>query len=79
MDDLNTLILPGQPFQSRRHFLQLGNSALLVSFLCGTAIGEEIKLRDAKDAVDHLVLGVSDLQKGIEWFEKKQIVQLHAA
>ncbi|MFN0110511.1 MAG: VOC family protein [Blastocatellia bacterium] len=29
-----------------------------------------MKLRDAKDAVDHLVLGVSDLQKGIDWFEK---------
>lgn len=72
MDDLNTLILPSKPFQSRRHFLQLGNSALLASlFLCGTAIGEEMKLRDAKDAVDHLVLGVSDLQKGIEWLEKK--------
>lgn len=29
-----------------------------------------MELREAKDAVDHLVLGVSDLQKGIEWFEK---------
>ena len=71
MNDLSTLILPARPFQSRRHFLQLGNSALLASFLCGAAIGEEMKLREAKDAVDHLVLGVSDLQKGIEWFEMK--------
>lgn len=30
-----------------------------------------MKLREAKDAVDHLVLAASDLQGGIEWFERK--------
>ncbi|HMV86130.1 MAG TPA: VOC family protein [Blastocatellia bacterium] len=30
-----------------------------------------MKLREAKDAVDHLVLAADDLQRGIEWFEQK--------
>lgn len=30
-----------------------------------------MNVREAKDSVDHLVLGVSDLQSGIEWVEKK--------
>lgn len=30
-----------------------------------------MELKDAKDAVDHLVLGVNDLQSGIKWFEQQ--------
>jgi hypothetical protein len=56
---------------SRRQFLQLGNAAVLTSLLAGKSFGETMELREAKDAVDHLVLGVSDLDRGIEWFEQK--------
>lgn len=70
MEIQNALKLSGKGFYSRRHILQLGNIAVLASLFGGAARGEAMKLRDAKDAVDHLVLGVSDLQTGIEWFEK---------
>jgi len=56
---------------SRRHFLQSGQAVVAASLLAGFSSGETMKLREAKDAVDHLVLGVSDLQRGIEWFEQK--------
>jgi len=56
---------------SRRQFLQLGNAAVLASLLAGRSFGKTMELREAKDAVDHLVLGVSDLDRGIEWFEQK--------
>ncbi len=56
---------------SRRQFIQAGQAALAVSMLTGFSSGEKLKLREAKDAVDHLVLAVSDLQQGIEWFEQK--------
>lgn len=65
----------GKVSYSRRQVLRLGNIALMASLFDVAAKGEAMKLRDAKDAVDHLVLGVSDLQKGIEWFEKKTGVQ----
>lgn len=73
MDDQNghnELIMPGEFSHSRRSFLQMGNAALVASLLSEVATGEVMKLIDAKDAVDHLVFGVSDLQKGIEWLEK---------
>ncbi len=56
---------------SRRQFLQIGNAAVFASLLAGRSSGETMKLREAKDAVDHLVLVVNDLQRGIEWFEQK--------
>jgi catechol 2,3-dioxygenase-like lactoylglutathione lyase family enzyme len=55
---------------SRRSFLQAGNAAVFCSLLANSLLGQPMKLREAKDAVDHLVLGVSNLQEGIEWFEK---------
>jgi hypothetical protein len=55
----------------RRQFLQLSNAAVFASLLAGKSSGEPMELREAKDAVDHLVLGTSDLQRGIEWFEQK--------
>ncbi len=70
MEIQNALKLSGKIFYSRRQVLQLGNAALLTSLFGTAAMGKAMKLRDAKDAVDHLVLGVSDLQKGIEWVEK---------
>src|SRR5829696_7708045 len=56
---------------SRRQFLQLSNVAIFASLLAEKSSGEPMELRKAKDAVDHVVLGVSDLQHGIEWFEQK--------
>jgi len=56
---------------SRRQFLQGGQAAVAASLLANFSSGETMKLRDAKDAVDHLVLAVNDLQRGIEWFEQK--------
>ena len=59
---------------SRRQFLQISNAAVFASLLTGLAgnsSGEPMELRKAKDAVDHLVLAVNDLQRGIEWFEQK--------
>ncbi|MEO6724090.1 MAG: VOC family protein [Blastocatellia bacterium] len=56
---------------SRRQFLQIGNAAVFASLLASNSSGEAMKLREAKDAVDHLVLAVNDLQRGIEWFEQK--------
>jgi hypothetical protein len=44
-----------------------GSGWLLANF----SSGEMMKFRDAKDAVDHLVLAVNDLQRGIEWFEQR--------
>ncbi len=70
MEIQNALKLSGKGFYSRRQVLQMGNLALLASLFGGAALGEAMKLRNAKDAVDHLVLGVSDLQTGIEWVEK---------
>lgn len=56
---------------SRRQFLQFGKAAVFASFLGRESSGGTMKLREAKDAVDHLVLAVNDLQRGIEWFEQK--------
>jgi len=56
---------------SRRQFLQFSNAALFASLLAGKSLSETMELREAKDAVDHLVLGASDLARGIEWFEQK--------
>jgi hypothetical protein len=56
---------------SRRRFLQCSQAAIAASLLANCSFGKTMKLREAKDAVDHLVLGVSDLQRGIEWFEQK--------
>lgn len=70
MEIQNALKLSGEAFYSRRQVLQMGKVGLLASLLGGNAMGKAMKLRDAKDAVDHLVLGVSDLQTGIEWVEK---------
>jgi hypothetical protein len=56
---------------SRRRFLLSGQAAIAASLLADFSSGEMMKLREAKDAVDHLVLGVNDLQRGIEWFEQK--------
>jgi len=56
---------------SRRQFLQLSNAAVFASLLAGKSLGEPMETREAKDAVDHLVLGASNLQSGIEWFEQK--------
>ena len=71
METQNALEPFGNATYSRRQILQLGNMALLASLFGSVGMGQAMKLRDAKDAVDHLVLGVSDLQKGIQWFEKK--------
>lgn len=57
---------------SRRQFIQTGQAAIVASMLEGFSFGEKrLRIRQAKDAVDHLVLAVSDLQQGIEWFEQK--------
>ena len=56
---------------SRRQFLQFGNAAIFASLLAGNSSGGTMEIREAKDAVDHLVLAVNDLQRGIEWFEQK--------
>lgn len=56
---------------SRRRFLQTSQAAIAATLLVDFSEGEAMKLREAKDAVDHLVLGVSELQSGIEWFEQK--------
>lgn len=56
---------------SRRQFLQTSQAAIAATLLVDFSEGETMKLREAKDAVDHLVLGVSELQSGIEWFEQK--------
>ncbi len=69
MENQSALVLAGKASYSRRQMLQLGNAALLASLFGRAARGQAMKLRDAKDAVDHLVLGVSNLQKGIEWVE----------
>ena len=71
MENRSAVVLPVEASLSRRTFLHLGNAALLASAFGGVAAGKAMKLREAKDAVDHLVLGVSDLRKGIEWFEAK--------
>jgi len=70
MGNKSGLVLPETFSGSRRHFLNMGNAMLLASMFSRVAMGEVMKLREAKEAVDHLVLAVSDLQKGIEWFEK---------
>lgn len=56
---------------SRRRFLQSSQAAMAVSLLADFSFGQAMKLREAKDAVDHLVLAADDLQRGIEWFEQK--------
>lgn len=56
---------------SRRGFLQAGNAAIFASLLADFSFGQPMKHREAKDAVDHLVLAVDDLQRGIDWVEKK--------
>ncbi len=56
---------------SRRSFLHAGNAAIFASLLANSSLGQPMKLREAKDAVDHLVLAVDDLQRGIDWVEQK--------
>ncbi len=56
---------------SRRGFLQTSNAAIFASLLADFSFGQAMKHREAKDAVDHLVLAVDDLQRGIDWVEKK--------
>lgn len=55
---------------SRRSFLQNGNTAILASLLANSSLGQPMKLQDAKEAIDHLVLAFDDLQRGIDWVEK---------
>jgi len=56
---------------SRRSFLQAGNAAIFACLLADSSFGQPMKLRETKDAVDHLVLAVDDLQRGIDWVEQK--------
>ncbi len=56
---------------SRRSFLHASNAAIFASLLADFSFGQPMKLREAKDAVDHLVLAVDDLQRGIDWVEQK--------
>lgn len=56
---------------SRRSFLHASNAAIFASLLANSSTGQTMKLREAKNAVDHLVLAVDDLQRGIEWVEQK--------
>lgn len=55
---------------SRRSFLQGSNAAILASLRMNSSLGQPMKLQDAKEAVDHLVLAFDDLQRGIDWVEK---------
>src|SRR6266545_77803 len=50
------------------------------SLLCGSAgmMAEAQNLRPAASAVDHLLLGVSDLERGIEWVERRTGVRAAA-
>ena len=59
---------------TRRELLRLCGSACVVSLFGGTK-GRADKMVNAKAAVDHLLLGVSDLDHGIAWVEKMTAVK----
>lgn len=59
---------------TRRDLLRAG--ALSVGFLMQSKIiRTEEELRSIENAVDHILLGVSDLDYGLDWFERKSGVK----
>lgn len=55
---------------TRRNFLRAG--AVSIGFLMGTKLSHtEEELRSIEDAVDHILLGVPDLDFGMKWIETK--------
>jgi hypothetical protein len=64
----------GDDLIARREWLRLGSAAGALCLLNRTILGgilmSDEKLIPAKAAVDHLLLGVADLDQGIAWVEK---------
>ena len=54
---------------NRREVLELGLSASMLFLTGGRMIAQ--RLTSARDAVDHLLLGCADLQRGIAWVEAR--------
>ncbi|HEV8130487.1 MAG TPA: VOC family protein [Acidobacteriota bacterium] len=54
---------------TRRELLRLCGTAGAL-FLCGKTISASEKLMSASAAVDHLLLGIADLDRGITWVER---------
>lgn len=55
---------------SRRDALKLGGMALSAVVLNRFAGSADMTLLDARDAFDHLLVGSSNLEAGMDWFEK---------
>jgi Glyoxalase-like domain len=60
---------------SRRDVLKLGGGALSAIALKGLAPGDDMAIRDARDAFDHILIGAPDLEEAISWFEKSSGVR----
>jgi hypothetical protein len=60
---------------SRRDVLRLGGLALSSMALERFASGTEMAVRDARDAFDHILVGTSNLEEAIAWFEKSSGVR----
>lgn len=61
--------MPAQPW-TRRDLLRSCAAATSIC-LFGRAIGWAEELMEATAAVDHLLLGVADLDRGVDWVEKR--------
>jgi hypothetical protein len=55
---------------TRREALRLTGIALSAAFLNRFSSGADMPLVDAKDAFDHILVGASNLEAAIDWFEK---------
>jgi hypothetical protein len=55
---------------SRRDALRLAGISLAAALLNRFSSGADMTLVDAKDAFDHILIGASNLEAAIDWFEK---------
>jgi Glyoxalase-like domain len=62
----------GGPRMTRREWLRSAGAVAAVGWASPRRLGREMP---AIDAVDHLLLGVSDLDRGIAWFEQRSGVR----
>jgi hypothetical protein len=55
---------------SRRDALKLTGIAVSAAFLNRFSSGADMPMVDARDAFDHILIGASNLEAAIDWFEK---------
>jgi len=56
---------------TRRDALKIGGMVAFAGVFQGFSSGKDMPLRDAKEAFDHILVGSSNLEAAIDWFEQK--------